>query len=360
MSWDWGAFSAKVKKLVDSAIDLDLSHYHSIVKDTDGLYYYVDGTTKLTPNPEIMNDVFNKYQEIYTIFSDWQYFPVVENFTGPIGDCEKAMYQVSAQHYDDPVGHASVPDVNNELSQTILPTASRLTEWDGLAASSFVDNVAVPFAGRMDNMFTAIAALRGAYVAESAIWEVVPKRLNDIVDQAQHAIDNCFECSADDWGLVVDVCNLLAVVPIPVVNVVATVAAGAAAGQQQKAGDPEPSGTDKANKKGEVVSKACSVVTSVTDAVGKGQQLAKDADKSGDADTPGDVLNQLRDGVNDLSKSINTAESKIRDGMVSALKMLTQYYSDFVPGRPNLIDASHEPDLLGNPNQSARSEVTWA
>lgn len=373
MSWDYGALQAKAQKLYQTAMDTELGQqniyrdgdrYYSDTDTTSGSYTPLDTTDDNQPyntDAEVKQKVdaaAAKFADVPNIFIDWQMFPQPASFSGPISQCEQAMYKVSAEKFDNPVG-SGVPGINTELS-TLTAAGRNLTEWDGLAATAFVDQVVTPFAGRMSNMFTAIGALRAAYKAEQAIWEPVPDRLNKMADQAQHAMENCYECSADDWGLVVDVCSLLSVVPVPIVNVIGTIGAAAANRNAQAAGTA-PSGAEGTAKQADVIGKACSVVSSAVDVASKGTQLAKDADKHGSADDPASVIKQLKDGLDALKKSLQTGEQKISQGMKDALGMLQnpEYRPDFIPGRPALIDAKGDQGLLGNPNQSGRTDVTW-
>lgn len=363
MTYDYGALQAKAQKLYQTALDTELEHQYGIRKINDEYYAPtdMDGYPTMTEDQlkQYVSDTQDKFITVPSIFSDWATLPDPTSFNDAVTACEKAMYYVSAEKYDDPIGSSNVPGTDTEYARSLLPAGRDITEWDGLAAKAFVNNVVLPFSGRMSNMFTAIAALRAAYKAEQAIWEKIPTRLNDMADKAQTAIENCYECSADDWGLVVDVCSLLAAVPVPVVNVVGTIGAAAASKKAQQSGT---TGAEGADKKAAVVDKACSVVNATVDAVGKGQKLASDADKDkhSKADSPAEVIKQLRDSLTQLSTNIKTGEDAIAKGMRDALGMLHTYKADFVPGRPALADVRDNQDLLGNANQSGQYLPSWA
>lgn len=376
MTYDYAALQAKAQKLYDTALETELENSYGIVK-VGGMFEWSGGVEGWVDSvivhhvlpfmPEhtqaelerLVNETSAKFADVPNIFADWWDLPDPTSFADPVSQCEEAMYFVSAEKYDDPIGNSSVPGTDTEYARSLLPAGRDLTEWDGLAAKAFVDNVVLPFSGRMSNMYTAIAALRAAYKAEQAVWQEIPTRLNDMADKAQAAIENCYECSPDDWGIVVDVCSVLAAVPVPVVNVIGTLGASAASRKAQQEGQD---GAESAQKKADIVPKACSVVNATVDLVGKGEKLASDADKDQHtkADNPAEVIASLTKSLKQLNSNIATAESHIANGMKHALGMLGTYKGDFVPGPPALPDATGNQDLLGSPNQSGQYLPSWA
>lgn len=111
----------------------------------------------------------------------------------------------------DPLGDS----VNaNAALGGVEAVADELDEWRGDAASSFRDNVKIPFRFAVPNMFIAACVIHGAATAQQAVWREANKNVKEILENAINAIDSLDDCNPDEFTAMVTV--IASIVSIPV------------------------------------------------------------------------------------------------------------------------------------------------
>ncbi|MEO9325579.1 hypothetical protein ABFT23_18960 [Nocardioides sp. C4-1] len=340
MAWDYSALRAKAEHLYETAVEVETEKNvrdganASQMPATDSDY------------ESAAAGVREKYADVPSMFSDYFLIPEGDGWDDAIRGCELAMFAVSADAFSDPAGQYD-PATNPNLA-ALNSSARYINEWDGLAANAFLDNHVLPFRLRMKNIHTAIAVLKGSLEALRDVWSEVPQNLDNIVTQAQHAMENCYECNADDWNMAIKVLSLAATVAVPFVGVAGTLTAAGIT-------------TAEAFEKGtEVADKAVGTVDAIASAgSGIGEAMGSDPDSQGDeADTPEDVIREAKQAVTTMQERIVQVEKGVETAMTNALAMLQDFRTDFIPEPPSLADADENPRFIGRPDDND-SQVSW-
>lgn len=114
-------------------------------------------------------------------------------------------------------------DANDPLGDTVNANvalggvesvADELDEWRGEAASSFRDNVKIPFRFVVPNMFIAACVIHGAATAQQAVWREANKNVREILENAINAIDSLDDCNPDEFTATVTVIASIASIPV--------------------------------------------------------------------------------------------------------------------------------------------------
>ncbi|KRC53997.1 MULTISPECIES: hypothetical protein [unclassified Nocardioides] len=279
-----------------------------------------------------------------SLFSDFYWYPDGSQWDSKIANLEQALYHVNSGNFDDPGGKI-IPS-NTELTE-LLTAAGFIGEWDGVAADEFISKHVLPFNLRMNNVYNAIAVLKGGYESLKVVWSKVPDNLEEIYSETKHALENCYECNADDWAMALKAASLVATVAVPFIGVAGlAVSAGAT------------SITKEAVEQAEKVHGTISATFDAATAVG-GSKLETDPDSEAhSADTPEEVLKQAEQAVSTLTGRIARVEQSIATGMDAALAALSSYGGDFVPPRPSLATVDTDRGLIGRPGDDSDG-ITW-
>ncbi len=340
MAWDYSQLQAKAQKLYETAVKVQTEHDVREAGNISQMQPTDADVERATENSRTM------FAAVPTMFSDFTSMPDGAGWDSDITGCEKAMFAVSADAFADPAG-TYAPATNPGLV-ALTGAARYINEWDGLAANAFLDKHVLPFRLRMKNIHSAIAILKGSLEALRDVWSEVPQNLDNIVTKSQSAMENCYECNADDWDMAIKVLSLAATVAVPFVGIAGTLTAAGVT-------------TAEAFKKGtEVADKAVGTVNAVAAAGAAGaKELGNDPDSHGDeADTPEEVIKQAMQAVTTLQGRLKTVEEGVDKAMTAALGMLQTYRTDFIPPAPDLAEADTHPRYIGRPDDND-SQVSW-
>jgi hypothetical protein len=211
----------------------------------------------------------------------------------------------TTQQHQDPLGQQLFAPA--DVFSRIDTTAGFLSTWSGLAAHEFKADYLDRMKYHTSGQFNLAAVLVGATQAERAIWQAARSDVRVIAAEGLAALEQLGDCTQAEWTISFTVVASVVAVAAAAFTGGASVALAAVAGAAQVAATvplDEPVPTDFSG------------------------------------DSPEEVVQEIRRGVDALIGSIHEAEEKIATALRADASLVNAHWAQFVAGSPSLADAT--------------------
>ena len=249
------------------------------------------------------------FGDIPARFRPFSQMPDPAGFAPAIEDLHKAARGlVTVQGPRDPLNQQTMLTPNAELAK-ITTAGGHLARWNGDAARAFKQNFLDPFPLHTAAQFNVAVILRGAFEAESAVWQAARADVALIAQEGIEALDRIGDCDKNEWTIGFTVTAALAYV------VAAALAVPTAGGSVALT----------------VVASAASVAAVVPPEDPEPIQFS--------GETPPQVVDEVMRGLATLVDRIGRQEARIASTLYVDYSAIQDNWSSFVARRPALAEA---------------------